>query len=87
VQLIGVHDKDDRFAGLVVSDSPPNAQGHRRIWVGKNEDGAATVEMRDANGRKRLLLEVLADGHASLSFLDADGKVVNRIEPPARPGG
>jgi len=84
VQLIGVHDKEDRFAGLVVSDSPPKAQGHRRIWVGKNEDGAARVELRDANGKKRLVLEVLADGAASLNFLDADGKVVNRVVPQAQ---
>lgn len=86
VQLIGVHDKEDRFAGLAVSDSPPNAQGHRRIWVGKEDDGAARVEMRDANGKKRLILEVLADGRSSLSFLDAGGKVIDRIEPhPATP--
>ncbi|HEV7426529.1 MAG TPA: hypothetical protein VGQ46_09190 [Thermoanaerobaculia bacterium] len=84
VQLIGVHDKEDRFAGLVVSDSPPKAQGHRRIWVGKNEDGAARVELRDANGKKRLVLEVLADGAASLNFLDAEGKVVNRVVPQAQ---
>jgi len=84
VQLIGVHDKEDRFAGLVVSDSPPHAQGHRRIWVGKNEDGAARVELRDANGKKRLVLEVLADGVASLNFLDADGNVVNRVVPQVK---
>ncbi|MGZ7080715.1 MAG: hypothetical protein ACXVJT_14985 [Thermoanaerobaculia bacterium] len=81
VQLIGVHDKEDRFAGLAVSDSPPNAQGHRRVWVGKNEDGAARVELRDGDGRKRILLEVLADGESSITFLDGDGKVLNRIGP------
>ena len=83
VQLIGVHDKEDRFAGLIVSDSPPNVQGRRRIWVGKNDDGAARVELRDANARKRIVLEVLADGQSSLMFLDADGKVVNRVGPTA----
>lgn len=82
VQLIGVHDKEDRFAGLIVADSPPGGHGHRRIWVGKEDDGAARVELRDANGKKRLVLEVLADGASSLSFLDEAGKVVNRIEPP-----
>jgi hypothetical protein len=83
VQLIGVHDKEDRFAGLAVSDSPPNAQGQRRVWVGKEDDGAARVELRDANGKKRLILEVLADGRSSLSFLDAAGKVIDRVEPHA----
>lgn len=65
VQLIGVHDSEDKFAGLIVSDSPPDAQGHRRIWVGKNDDGAARVELRDASGKKRLSLEVLGDGASS----------------------
>lgn len=81
VQLIGVHDKEDRFAGLIVSDNPPNAQGHRRIWVGKNDDGAARLELRDAMGKKRIVLEVLGDGASSITFLDGDGKVLNRIVP------
>lgn len=83
VQLIGVHDKEDRFAGLIVSDSPPKAQGHRRVWVGKNEDGAAQLELRDAMGHKRIVLEVLGDGASSITFLDGDGKVLNRIVPEA----
>jgi hypothetical protein len=81
VQLIGVNDKDDRFAGLSIADSPPHAQRHRRLWAGRTDDGASRVELHDANGKKRLVLEVLADGGASVSFLDADGKVVNRIGP------
>jgi hypothetical protein len=81
VQLIGVHDKEDRFAGLIVSDSPPNAQGHRRLWAGKTDDGAARVDLRDANGKKRIVLEVLADGTSSIVFLDADSKVTRRLEP------
>jgi hypothetical protein len=81
VQLIGVHDSEDQFAGLIVSDSPPHAQGHRRIWVGKNDDGAARVELRDTNGKKRLVLEVLADGASSMTFLDAEGRVLSRIQP------
>jgi hypothetical protein len=85
VQLIGVHDSEDKFAGLIVSDSPPDAQGHRRIWVGKNDDGAARVELRDAAGKKRLSLEVLADGGSSLTFFDGDGKALQRIAPSSSP--
>jgi len=33
VQLIGVDDKEDRFAGLAVVDSPSGSETHRRIWV------------------------------------------------------
>ena len=85
VQLIGVHDREDRFAGLMVWDSPSDAAMRRRVWVGRTDDGAARVELRDANGRTRAVLEVLADGVASLNFLDADGKVVNRVGPAVQP--
>ena len=75
VQLAGVDDKEDRFAGLIVSDN------NRRIWVGRGEDGAATVSPMDANGKKRIVMEVSADGAPSLSFLGADGRVVNQVLP------
>jgi hypothetical protein len=83
VQLIGVHDKEDRFAGLIVSDSPADANGHRRVWVGKDESETASVALMDAKGKKRLLLEVKADGTASLAFLDEKGVVTDRIAPKA----
>jgi len=79
VQLAGVNDKEDRFAGLVISDTPPKAVRHRRIWVGRNDDGAARVELRDAAGKSRMVMEVLPDGTSSLNFLDDAGKVVKRI--------
>lgn len=80
VQLAGVDDKQDRFAGLAVSDSSPK-QSHRRIWVGRDESGSAAVLLMDAQGKKRIVMEVGADGTPRLSFLDANGKVVNQIFP------
>lgn len=81
VQLAGVDDKEDRFAGFIVSDSAPAGASHRRIWVGRGDDGAAVVQLMDANGKKRISMEVGADGTPRLSFLDADGKVVNQLMP------
>jgi hypothetical protein len=81
VQLAGVDDSEDKFAGVIVSDSVPKGPNHRRIWVGRGDDGAAVVELMDANGKKRISMEVAADGTPRLSFLDADGKVVNQITP------
>ena len=81
VQLAGVDDKEDRFAGLIVTDSPTGTEVHRRVWVGRGEDGAATVALMDTNGKRRIVMEVRADGTPGLSFLDADGKVVNRMSP------
>ena len=85
VQLIGVDDKEDRFAGLAVIDSPSGTETHRRIWVGRGEDGAATVNLMDPQGRKRLVMKVDADGTPSLVFLDADGKVVSRMTAAGTP--
>lgn len=75
VQLAGVDDKDNKFAGLAVND-----QNHR-IWVGRKEDGASVVSLMDGNGRKRIVMQVAADGAASLDFLDAEGHVVRHLVP------
>jgi hypothetical protein len=79
VQLIGVDDSEHRFAGLIVSDSPSGNEVHRRIWLGREENGVAELALMDAAGLKRIKLEVGADGASSISFLDAEGNVVNHI--------
>lgn len=84
VQLLGVDDHEDRLAGLAISDSQENAPGHRRIWIGRADDGAATLALMDAAGRKRILLQVPASGDPSLLFLDANGKTVQRLAPVAK---
>jgi hypothetical protein len=82
VQLIGVDDHEDRLAGLAVVDSPTGADTRRRVWVGRGDDGAATLALMDGHGKKRLLLRVEADGASSLSFLDADGKITESLPRP-----
>jgi hypothetical protein len=80
VQLLGVDDKDNSMAGLVVSDSQENVGGHRRAWVGRTANGAATLALMDALGNKRIVLKVAADGVAEMNFLDKDGKVVKTFK-------
>ena len=84
VQLIGVDDKEDRFAGLSITDSITGTDNRRRIWIGRAEDGAAAVNLMDANGRKRLVMEVKSDGTASLYFLDTNGRVISQLPSPAK---
>lgn len=84
VQLLGVDDHEDRMAGLVVSDSPENASGHRRIWLGRGDDGAATLALMDAAGRKRLVFEVPAQGDPRLLLLDTNGNVIQRLAPTTK---
>jgi len=84
VQLMGVDDKEDRFAGLVVSDSPTGTEVHRRAWIGRNDDGTASLELRDAKGKRRLVMQVSAEGAAKVQFLDEKGAVVNELTPNPR---
>ncbi len=79
VQLAGVDDKNDRFAGLAVSDQS------RRIWVGRTEDGTASVSLMGADGKKRIQMQVTAEGNPSLLFFDPKGNVVQQLVPPSTP--
>lgn len=81
VQLAGVDDKDDKFAGLMVGDSKPGGESPTRIWVGHKADKTATIALMDGHGRKRLVMEVAESGGARISFLDANGKVLNQLVP------
>ena len=79
VQLIGVDDSEDRFAGLIVSDSHTGTDTRRRIWIGRDDSGTVSLAMMDANGKKRILIEVRPDGTPSMTFLDANGKPTERF--------
>ncbi len=58
VQLAGVDDKDNQFAGLAVNDEK------HRVWVGRKGDGAAVVSLTDAKAALHWQLEVLKDAIA-----------------------
>ncbi|WP_158798818.1 hypothetical protein [Pedobacter sp. L105] len=82
VQLVGVNDSENRFAGLRISDSHPDTKKDpSRIWVGRDEQGNSEVALMDSIGKKRLVLKVEANGKSSISFLDAQGKEVNSFTP------
>jgi len=82
VQLAGISDVQNRFAGLRIKDNTVGGPNNNRLWVGNGDDGAATVALMDIQGRRRIVMEVKADGTSSLTFLDAAGKVVNQLVPP-----
>lgn len=81
VQLLGVDDSEDRLAGLMVSDSPSGTDVRRRVWLGRGDDGAATLALRDGDGRQRIVMSVAEDGTSRISVLDADGKTVKELLP------
>jgi hypothetical protein len=76
VQLAGVDDSEDRFAGLIISDSHSGNDTRRRVWVGRDDNGTASVALMDTNGKRRLVMDVKSDGTPQLSFLNAEGKVI-----------
>lgn len=81
VQLLGVDDSEDRMAGLVVSDSPSGTDVRRRIWLGRRDDGAASLALLDGTGKKRIVMSVAEDGKSQISVLDATGKTVKELLP------
>jgi len=78
VQLAGVQDSKNHIVGLTLSETEPGGN-RRRLFIGHDKEGVASVALMDRNGRKRILLQVTPDGTPSISFLDADGKVVNQL--------
>ena len=80
VQLAGVSDSKNHIVGLTLSDT--GATGNRRrVAIGHDKKGVASMSLMDRDGRKRIVLQVTPDGTPTISFLDADGKVLNQLGP------
>jgi len=80
VQLAGVSDSKNHIVGLTLSDT--GATGNRRrVAIGHDQEGVASMSLMDRDGRKRIVLQVTPDGTPTISFLDADGKVLNQLGP------
>jgi len=81
VQLAGVDDHENRFAGLAVSESTAGGNSPRRVWVGRDESGVAELALMDGAGKKRIVLQVPDKGTPRMAFLDTDGKSVKEWMP------
>jgi hypothetical protein len=53
----------------------------RRLFAGRDLDGASLVTLSDLDGKPRLQLKVDKMGRASITFLDESGRVVRTIKP------
>ena len=76
IQLAGVDDDENHFAGLQVNDV-----GERRVWAGRDGKGLASISLAAADGKERIRLQVSAEGKASIVFLDSTGKVLHTLAP------
>lgn len=82
-QLPEGDEKARRLQGLRQSLRQKAQVGARRIFAGRDPDGAATVVLPDARGQPRLRLAVEASGAPRLEFLDGKGKAIWCLPPPA----
>ncbi|HEY0785959.1 MAG TPA: hypothetical protein VGD62_08815 [Acidobacteriaceae bacterium] len=76
VQLAGVDDSENHFAGLQIND----VRG-QRVWAGRDSKGLASVSLAGTDGKERIRLQVTAEGKGSIVFLDATGKVIQELAP------
>ena len=53
----------------------------RRLFAGRELDGASLVTLSDLDGKPRLQLKVDKMGRASITFLDESGRAVRTIKP------
>jgi len=81
IQLAGVDDHENHFAGLSVSESYPGGRSPRRVWVGSDESGVAELALMDGAGKKRIVLQVPDKGAPRIAFLDADGRTLKEWMP------
>jgi hypothetical protein len=74
-------DSSARTAALQQLFAPVNGVPMQatRVWLGKEYDKTAVVNLNDAQGKTRLRLSVDSLGGAKIEFLDGDGKVTSRI--------
>jgi len=53
----------------------------RRLFAGRDVDGASQVTLSDPDGRPRLRLRVDSLGRASIAFLDTAGRTLRIFTP------
>ena len=53
-----------------------NEATQQRLFLGKQRDNAAVLQMSDIKGKPRIRMQVAPDGTPKLEFLDESGKVV-----------
>jgi len=70
----------DSLAQVLFSKVPPEQLAARRVFVGRDKNKSALVDLSDRRGKPRIRLMVDSLGNAAISFLDANGHVVRTIQ-------
>lgn len=76
IQLAGVDDGTNHFAGLAINDV-----GGQRVWAGRDRKGLASISLAGTDGKERIRMQVTPEGKASIVFLDDNGHVLQELAP------
>lgn len=69
----------DSVGRALLAKVPPDQMPARRVFVGRDVNKSAIVDLSDRRGVPRLRLAVDSAGAAKIIFLDSDGRVVRTI--------
>jgi hypothetical protein len=68
-------ERDAKLKQLLEPDNEDPAYAHR-VFIGKDSDKSALINLADERGKTRIQLKVDSTGAAKINFLDSAGKVV-----------
>jgi hypothetical protein len=71
--------KEARLDQLFSKDKP-----QLRVYLGRQTDRSAALQLKDVQGRDRIVLKVAADGTPSMQFLDEQGNVIAAFPKEAK---
>ena len=71
----------DKLRREYLSKLPAREIVARRLFAGRDVEGASIVTLSDQDGKPRLQLKVDKLGQASITFIDSSGKIVRTIKP------
>ena len=75
-----MQDSKNHVVGLTLSDTDAKTT-RRRVFIGHDRTGVASLSLMDGNGRKRIVLQVPPEGVPSIALLDTDGRIVSQLGP------
>lgn len=78
VQLAGVQDSKNHIVGLTLSETEATGN-RRRVFIGHDREGVASVSLMDRNGRKRILKGVILNGSMVRDWTQVDRRDLEHL--------
>jgi len=52
---------------------------HKRVVLGRSDDGSSVLRLKDRQGRDRIVMQVAPDGAPTIQILGPDGKAIDEL--------